>query len=329
MGVSSTVNLAYTVFAFFGFVLAAVPIYWQLEVWNVGACSYLAWTAIQCLIVFVNTIVWRDNVINWAPVWCDISTKITIGTGIALQAASLCINRRLYLISKSPAAGVGSGSGRRRIIMADLSICLGIPLVFMILHYICQGHRFNIFEGLGCTASTYFTPVTWAIFVPWPIVVSLISSIYGGLTIYRFSRIEKTFDELRGQRTSLTKRRYLRLMTIASGEIVCGLPILLFNLAITTQSPTYPWISWEDTHYNFSRVIQVPAVEWRSVGELFVFVKTSLLLPPLAAVLFVVFSGLVGDAVRNYRVPLDFVANRCCFWRKVVPTPYVFLIHLF
>lgn len=32
----------------------------------------MAWTGIACLNVFVNSIVWNGNAINWAPVWCDI-----------------------------------------------------------------------------------------------------------------------------------------------------------------------------------------------------------------------------------------------------------------
>ena len=40
--------------------------------WNTGTCLYMIWTGLACLIQFINSIVWRSNVINWAPVWCDI-----------------------------------------------------------------------------------------------------------------------------------------------------------------------------------------------------------------------------------------------------------------
>ncbi|KAJ7023533.1 hypothetical protein C8F04DRAFT_181382 [Mycena alexandri] len=52
------------------------------------------WSAFACLNQFVNSVVWANDSINRAPVWCDISIRITL-------AASLCINRRLYQIARA------------------------------------------------------------------------------------------------------------------------------------------------------------------------------------------------------------------------------------
>ena len=35
---------------------------------------YMVWTGLGCLVLFVNSLVWKDNVTDWAPVWCDIGT---------------------------------------------------------------------------------------------------------------------------------------------------------------------------------------------------------------------------------------------------------------
>ena len=40
--------------------------------WNVGCVLYIFWVGGQCLFQAINVLVWRDNVINVAPVWCDI-----------------------------------------------------------------------------------------------------------------------------------------------------------------------------------------------------------------------------------------------------------------
>lgn len=40
--------------------------------WNIGVCMFAIWTALSCINTAVNTIVWKDNVENVAPVWCDI-----------------------------------------------------------------------------------------------------------------------------------------------------------------------------------------------------------------------------------------------------------------
>lgn len=67
-------NTAFSVFSGFGIVLSLIPLWWHLQSWNVGTCMFMTWAALGCLVYFVDSIVWRGNVINWAPVWCDIGT---------------------------------------------------------------------------------------------------------------------------------------------------------------------------------------------------------------------------------------------------------------
>jgi pheromone a factor receptor len=36
----------------------------------------MVWTALGCLNQFINSVVWNKDVINRAPIWCDICEKI-------------------------------------------------------------------------------------------------------------------------------------------------------------------------------------------------------------------------------------------------------------
>jgi pheromone a factor receptor len=92
----------------------------------------MAWTGLACLNQFINSIVWNNNAINWAPVWCDISAKFIVGSAVAIPAASLCINRRLYHIASVKSVTVTRAEKRRQI-MVDLAIGLGLPIMEMIL----------------------------------------------------------------------------------------------------------------------------------------------------------------------------------------------------
>jgi pheromone a factor receptor len=88
---SSTVNQVYTVCSFIGIVLSVIPFYWHLQgklefangrptlnmklhitACNTGTCMYMIWTALGCLISFINSILWRGNVLDKAPIYCDI-----------------------------------------------------------------------------------------------------------------------------------------------------------------------------------------------------------------------------------------------------------------
>ena len=85
-------NELYSVFSFIGFVLSVIPFYWHFKgtratihliglqsltkndnvARNTGTCLFMIWTGLGCLLQCVNSIVWNKNMINRAPVYCDI-----------------------------------------------------------------------------------------------------------------------------------------------------------------------------------------------------------------------------------------------------------------
>ena len=74
------VGLLYPLFpvaSFLGFFLVLLPLPWHLEAWNSGTCYYMMWTALACLNRFINSVVWANDAINRAPVFCDICAKPT------------------------------------------------------------------------------------------------------------------------------------------------------------------------------------------------------------------------------------------------------------
>jgi pheromone a factor receptor len=61
-----------------------------------------------------------------------------IGTSVAIPACSLCINRRLYHIA-SVSSVTKTRAQKRRDIMTDLAIGVGIPVLEMILRtFVCR-----------------------------------------------------------------------------------------------------------------------------------------------------------------------------------------------
>ncbi len=113
----------FPVFAFFGFILPLIPLQWHLAAWNSGTCYFMIWTSLASLNQFINSIVWADNVTNWAPWWCEICTifslfppkisltlavaiRIQIGASVAVPASCMCIQRRLYQIASVRAVSV-------------------------------------------------------------------------------------------------------------------------------------------------------------------------------------------------------------------------------
>ena len=62
----------FPIFSFLGFIVCCIPLPWHIQAWNSGTCAFIMWTAVACLIEFVNCIIWTGNLNNPAPVWCDI-----------------------------------------------------------------------------------------------------------------------------------------------------------------------------------------------------------------------------------------------------------------
>ncbi|OSD03758.1 B mating type pheromone receptor [Trametes coccinea BRFM310] len=292
---------AFPVLAILGAVVALVPLPWHFQAWNAGTCLFMIWTSIACLNLAINAIVWSNNALNPAPVWCDISSRIIVATGVALPAASLCIQRRLYNIATIKTVSI-TRAEKRKGILIDLAIGVGIPLLQILFQYIVSGHRFDIYEGIGCYPYTYNTPLAYPFSLVWPLVIALVSACYCVLTFAAFLRRRAHFNAYLASNTSLTANRYFRLMGIASVEIVCTVPISAYGLYLNlTAAPVSPWISWADTHFNYSKVDQFPAALWRMDRTAVVSFELSRWLAPFCAFVFFGFFGFAQEARSSYR----------------------------
>ncbi|TRM58313.1 pheromone A receptor-domain-containing protein [Schizophyllum amplum] len=297
-------NWVFSMFMAFGTVITLLPLPWHLEAWNTGTCLYMIWVSVACLVQLVNSIVWSGNAINWAPIWCDISARIIIGTSVAIPAASLVINRRLYCIATVRTV-TKTKPERRREVMMDMLIGMGIPVLVMILQYIPQGHRFDIYEDIGCYPTTYNTWVAIVCVTGWPIAIGCVSAIYCTLSIYNFNKRRRHFNEYLAAHSNLTANRYFRLMCLAAIEICLTIPLGAFGIYMNTQfSSMQPWISWEDTHLDFSNVQQVPAILWKSVPTTYQALELSRWFIFVCAFIFFLFFGFAEEARKNYRLAM-------------------------
>ncbi|KAJ6617170.1 pheromone A receptor-domain-containing protein [Mycena sp. CBHHK59/15] len=303
-------NWVFSMFAFIGFLCSSIPLPWHLEAWNTGTCLYMIWSALACLVLFIDSIIWSGNIIDWSPTWCDISTHFLNGFNLAIPACSLCINRRLYQIS-SVRTVTRTRAEKRRSIMIDLSIGLGIPILQIPLQYIVQGHRYNIFEDVGCLGETYETPVAIVLFHLPPIIIGMISAVYCVLSIKAFYHSRAQFKELLSSNNNLNLNRYIRLMMLASTDLFFTIPLGIWVLWVNVRVVGIsPWISWENTHSNFSRVVAIPGIFWRSNPYTVASLESTRWMTVACALLFFGYFGFADEAIKNYRSAFFSVAKR-------------------
>ncbi|KDQ50575.1 hypothetical protein JAAARDRAFT_211610 [Jaapia argillacea MUCL 33604] len=301
-------NWIFSTCSFIGFTLVAIPFYWQLEYWNTGACLYIGWTAIQLLNLFINSIIWNGNALNPAPIWCDISSRVLVGSSVAILAASLCINRRLYHMVSIKYAVKKSKAERRREMNTDLAIGLGIPLFQMCLQYIVEGHRFNIFEDIGCYPFTWNVTPAYPLVFCVPLLISVISAYYSIRTIRCVIKRRRELSGFLSSNRNLTQHRYFRLMSLAGIELLCGVPLSSWSLYLNIRSsPIQKWVSLAVTHYDFSRVDQFPSVLWKAHPTLATSLELSRWSPVFCAVVFFAFFGFAEEARKHYDLLFSFI----------------------
>ncbi|KAG8835259.1 a-factor receptor [Serendipita sp. 399] len=282
--------------------LLILPAPWHIKARNSGTLIFIFWAFLGNLIYLVNAIVWSNNVRNPAPVWCDISSKLYIGFNVALPCASLCIQRRLYKITRVSNVTLTT-TQKRRDIYIDMAVGLGFPALIMALHYVVQGHRFDIMEDYGCWPSIYPSVAAYILILPWPWIISAISIVYSVLVVRAFLQRRSTFNELlKSHSTSLSVNRYIRLMALASIEVLFVFPISLYiYVRNVIKVPPRPWVSWGYVHSNFSRVGYISRFLLDLQPETAVLMKLSRWCMPFSAILFFLFFGMASETRKQYR----------------------------
>lgn len=190
--------------------------------------------------------------------------------------------------------------------------------------YIVQGHRFDIYEDFGCVPSTYNVTLTYVLLQPPAFILPLASCIFAALSIRNFIKRDVQFNTLlsgssfsksngsEGTVSNLTGSRYLRLMMLASMEIIIGFPTTLAVciMNITILGPVNPWISWEDTHFDFWTVDRYTVAQWKVNGTSTALVEWNRWMSVVCGLLFFAFFGFAQEARRNYRKAWRFM-GRC------------------
>ncbi|KAF8601912.1 fungal pheromone STE3G-protein-coupled receptor [Ceratobasidium sp. AG-I] len=281
--------------------LVLLPLPWHWKARNTGTLLYIGWTVVGNLVFLANTIVWHGQIrYDPAPVWCDISTKLVIGGSVGITAASLCINRRLYNIATIKNVAM-TRSSRRREIIIDLLLGIALPVLVMALHYVVQGHRYDIIEDVGCWPATYNTLLAVPMILMWPIIIGIASFVYAGLSIRAFLETRRQFSQvLSNSHSGINISRYFRLMALSSTEMLFSLPFSIYLLVNNLKNPQYPWISWEDTHQQFSKVVFWPMILIKAFPQVERVINISLWAAPVGGFVFFLWFGIAAESVVGY-----------------------------
>ncbi|KAJ7899003.1 putative fungal pheromone GPCR, STE3-type [Mycena leptocephala] len=283
--------------AFIGSALVLVPLPWHLD-WrarNIAILSIIAWLFILNLSYGVNAVIWAGNVDIVLPIWCDIVTKIKIGATFALPSSCLCLALQLHAIASS----LETGRGRRGVVL-DVTLCYGVPFLIMALHYIVQGHRFDIVEDFGCRPAIYISLLSLLLIDLPPVVASFLVLVYCGMALFYFFRRRTAFIRMiNASDSGLTTSSYIRLMSMTTVLGTWNAIIISIGMRATYGEGLRPWTGWSDVHSNFSRIQPYPNDGIpESILQLTYLLWAAV---PISSLFFFLFFAFGNDAMKEYR----------------------------
>ncbi|KAJ7061156.1 Rcb2.42 [Mycena amicta] len=292
--------------AFLGAALVLVPLPWHWRARNVPTLSIIAWLFVSNITMAINSIIWADSIRLTARVWCDITTKITIGATMSLPACCLCLCIHLERIASVRQVSTTVEQKRRRMFF-DIAMCWGLPALIMILHYVVQGHRFDIIEDFGCFPAIYVSVAAICILYIPVLIVILLTIGFASVALYHFFQRRLTFARhLHDGSSALTPSRYFRLMAMALVQMLWATAITVFNMFFTISTTgVRPWISWADVHSDFGRIGVYPrAFTPESFRRPTFFTFWAV---PATAFIFFIFFAFGQDAVKEYKAVVGVV----------------------
>ncbi|KAF7327355.1 STE3-domain-containing protein [Mycena kentingensis (nom. inval.)] len=232
--------------SFLSIFLCGVPLVLNWRGANIPLLAILCWLLVSSMTRAVSAFLWNGNIDTQALVYCDITTKLQIGSDIALPASAFALALQVYRITlqKSRLGAV-----------IELPICVGFPVVIMALHTIVQGHRFDIYEDLGCQPAIYVSLPSVIILDLPPLIFAALALAMSALALINFTRARDAFSKLNRTktRTFLNKNQahYIRLMALTFLLGVWDATVIGLTRSSMYRAGLLPWTTWAEVHAEF------------------------------------------------------------------------------
>jgi Pheromone A receptor len=138
--------------------------------------------------------------------------------------------------------------------------------------------------------------------------------------IYQLYKYRRRFKETISSDSSQSRGFYIRLILLSTIEMCGTVPLASYLVASDVRQGVMKW-NWTDVHRNYSRIPQIPKIEWKNnpkiVSTLEMF-RWSLV---LCAFIFFAFFGLAVEAWQHYRCLYRWLARHV---RSLVPSDTFF-----
>jgi len=267
---------------------------------KIAFASLVASILITTLLCFINVLIWPspNPPFSWlGQGLCDVEVKLFVALYMVVDGSLLCLYRQVSVMLDPSRFGVQPSPARKRWNRTlELTFCVGIPCLRMILVYIVQPDRYWIVGIHGCTPTVDHSLPSFYLFFTWPVIVTAISLFWAGLATYRMARHYRGVAQMLGD-TPTGKEKKLQLIKIYIFTTIIFLVntpsvIYLFYSNILPQGlQPYSWSRVHPPDWS-ERIGQAPIFPFVLIGD---FTATF-----FSLVMFACF-GLDRSARKEYR----------------------------
>ncbi|GAB7360314.1 hypothetical protein MBLNU230_g8071t1 [Neophaeotheca triangularis] len=236
---------------------------WHVRNRNIGASSLVIIVLIKNFMSFLNAVIWpADNLSAWfsGHGLCDIQVKIQVASHVLIPAAAACMLRALARVMDTNRTTLGLSKSQKRKDMAiELVLCLGLPLLQMLAHYIVQPSRYYVYGIAGCVPTVDSSwPTVVLVLLP-PVFLTIIDAYYAILIIIRLSKYRRAFTSIMAN-SNMTKSRFMRLFLICLVVIFASIPAQVYVFYTVLQWDWLPF-SWSAIHSaeGWSEIVMIPS----------------------------------------------------------------------
>ncbi|KAJ7455572.1 pheromone A receptor-domain-containing protein, partial [Mycena latifolia] len=214
-------------FVLAAFLVAFLTILLRRPSLNTPNIAFASWLLLANLVHAVNALIWASDVQPRVPVWCDIVTNLLLGATAALPGACVSSARAHELLASSRKMHPNTYSKRLHV-LGDVALCFVFPLLYMVIHFAVQEHRFDLMRGLGCSASVQrSTPAVLLMVLP-PLLLCTVALVLCLSSLWHCSRLSADrFVTHLAARSSVSAPRFIRRLAQCT---LLTATVLLFTL---------------------------------------------------------------------------------------------------
>ncbi|PLW35283.1 hypothetical protein PCASD_13668 [Puccinia coronata f. sp. avenae] len=224
-----------------------------------GPASFGIWVVILNMLGFVNGVLWIDDAQDKAPIFCDVSAKLTMVGPLGLLIANCCIIRYLARIV-TPNIIVESNSTARIRIWTDYTLSFGIPAFIALFSVVFQVARYEVETLVGCSNVSVLAWPTMFIFIIWSPIMCGIACGYALYVLYWLIRQHRELSQLIARsRSPLNKSRFIRMCALAATYLCISAPYTIAGTVTILHDigPFVPWKSWGYIHDDDNKLSDV------------------------------------------------------------------------